>query len=342
MVQTGQINEEEFASRIESDLHSQHQPSLLPFLKVQPPIIILCESIDCLLDWVQSSVPHLKARLQLQQAIMKELLQRTLSEKKNTSVTTTPSTSTVPLTTATTVTTGPLTTGPLTTDPLTSTSTSSISASESLTNIPKSTTSSAGQLALPQQSSSLPSVRTSSSVVSVSSSGTKPVVIGTSVPGLNSNSSSQLIPAQVLNPVNLETLSRQLPKELRDQIAKLPRDQQIFVYSHHFKKLQLLKEQQMKQQQQQQQQQQQVVSAKVVRERQQKLVQEQQVPLVVGVVKPVTPLKTAPTNVTDMKKAGFASMKLIPGQVGVTIVNTSPAASGKRKGKAKESGQDVE
>ena len=32
--QTGTITEEEFAVRIESDLHSQHQPSLLPFLKV--------------------------------------------------------------------------------------------------------------------------------------------------------------------------------------------------------------------------------------------------------------------------------------------------------------------
>lgn len=33
-VQTGSISEQEFAMRIEKDLHSQHQPSLLPFLQV--------------------------------------------------------------------------------------------------------------------------------------------------------------------------------------------------------------------------------------------------------------------------------------------------------------------
>ena len=38
--QTGQISEEDFAGRIEADLHSQHQPSLLPFLKVS--IIHVC------------------------------------------------------------------------------------------------------------------------------------------------------------------------------------------------------------------------------------------------------------------------------------------------------------
>ena len=32
--QTGSISEQEFAMRIEKDLHSQHQPSLLPFLQV--------------------------------------------------------------------------------------------------------------------------------------------------------------------------------------------------------------------------------------------------------------------------------------------------------------------
>jgi hypothetical protein len=58
---TGSISEQEFAMRIEKDLHSQHQPSLLPFL--------------------QNSVPHLRTRLQLQQAIMKELLQRQAQEK---------------------------------------------------------------------------------------------------------------------------------------------------------------------------------------------------------------------------------------------------------------------
>ena len=48
--QTGTITEEEFAVRIESDLHSQHQPSLLPFLKVQ---VLLASSV-CVCVWVCS------------------------------------------------------------------------------------------------------------------------------------------------------------------------------------------------------------------------------------------------------------------------------------------------
>ena len=47
-LQTGQISEEDFASRIEADLHSQHQPSLLPFLKVS--------SLDVLLAIILSSL----------------------------------------------------------------------------------------------------------------------------------------------------------------------------------------------------------------------------------------------------------------------------------------------
>ncbi len=69
----------------------------------------------------------------------------------------------------------------------------------------------------------------------------KPITLGGGSAGTTSVTP---LPGQV----NLEVLSRQIPKDLRDQIAKLPQEQQVFVYMHHFRKLQLLKDQQSKKQ----------------------------------------------------------------------------------------------
>lgn len=164
------------------------------------------------------------------------------------------------------------------------------------------------------------------------------VTVGAVIP----NSTSGQFP-QAFSQATLES-SLQLPKVLREKIAKLPKEQQRFVYMHHFRQLQQLKEQQQKQQ---------VVTAspKVnVLEKQQQLVQEQQVPLVLGVAKPggvaksggamrgVSALVSVGSGTVDTKgKANFASMKIVPGAA--PSVATPPS---RRKGKGKDNGPDME
>ena len=52
LLQTGQVSEDDFANQIEKDLQSQHQPSLLPFLKVRvllffPLVLKLVQCVIC-------------------------------------------------------------------------------------------------------------------------------------------------------------------------------------------------------------------------------------------------------------------------------------------------------
>lgn len=306
---TGQITEEDFASRIESDLHSQHQPSLLPFLK--------------------NSVPHLKTRLQLQQVFMKEIVQRALAEKKNTSTNTSTSSS------------------PLPTAPSSSSSSSSGTTTPS-TNPPPS--SQAVSLVTSSSSQPPPSILPSPapagfSIAGVGGTVAKPILIGGSAVTIGippSSSTSQpastgkLTVAQSSNQITFENLGIKLPKVLCDQIAKLPLEQQKFVLTHHRKKVQQLKEQQAKQQlaasaKVTREQQQHGGSAKVVREQQQKLIREQQVSLMMGMNKQGSGFQNSGSD--GKGKVSFASMKLIPGSSTSTTSLTSGTAGKKGKGK---------
>lgn len=296
--------EEEFARRIESDLHSKHQPSLLPFLKVYNYVLSRqCLTLDSA-HWVwflQDSVPHLKTRLQLQQVIMKELLQKIIAEKRNTNA-----------------------------HPFSLPPSSTAAASVSLQ------TSQSGSTAIAPQPVTAVQV-TTSNAGPTSGGPNKPVtVVGSKVTVgsmmlPNSASQLQLLP-QTFSPAALESLSMQLPKPLRDKITKLPQEQQKFVYLHHLRQLQQLKEQQSKQLPLPQLQ----PSLKVISEKQRQLVQEQQIPLVVGVAKPggrgVSATVSVGSSTTEMMKgkSNFATMKILPGGSSLGVP--------KRRGKGKDSG----
>ena len=160
------------------------------------------------------------------------------------------------------------------------------------------------------------------------------VTVGAVIP--NSSAATQMPLQQTFSQATLDGLSVQLPKDIRDKIAKLPKEQQKFVYMHHFRQTQQMQKQQA------------TASSKVVSEKQQQLVQEQQVPLVVGVAKPGAPLRSGSATVSlgagagDAKnKANFATMKIVPGVTAMSLPGGVPPGV-KRKGKGKDSGPDVE
>ncbi len=285
----------------------------------------------------QNSVPHLKTRLQLQQVIMKELIQRSLAEKKtssggggNVSATTPPSSISPSPSTSSSVTTSSSDPSPLSQPPPTAT---------------------AVMAAVPSSITIGGQAVTAVKVGTVkNSSAAKPAT----VPGSNVTLSN-LIPnaANQSGPslAALEQLNQQLPKVLRDKIAKLPPEQQKFVYTHHLKQLHQMKEKQLQQQ---------GGGANFVKERQQQLVQEQQVPLVMGVAKPsggggASALRNSSATVSvgvggtpEIKKAAFASMKIIPTSTSTASSSSlgplPPSHGSKRKGKAKDgtTSQEVE
>lgn len=246
--------------------------------------------------WVwsmQDSVPHLKARLQLQQVIMKELLQKIIAEKRNASVATSAPSSFMEASTSQRFT---------------------VSAPQPVTAV---------QVA-PMATSSAVGLVASGNPAAVAGS---KVTMGAAVP----NSSSGLLQLpQAFSAAALESLSMQLPKVLRDKIVKLPKEQQRFVYMHHLRQLQGHRQPKV------------AASSKVVLEKQQRLVQEQQVPLVVGVSKPGVSVRGVSATVSVGSSAGdggkgkgnFATMRIVPGG------SASPGS--KRKGKGKDVGQDVE
>ena len=130
-----------------------------------------------------------------------------------------------------------------------------------------------------------------------------------------------------------------MPKELRDKIAKLPPDQQKFIYLRQLKQIQLIKDQQVKEQQLKSKSMQ---SSKVVAERQDKLVKEQQVAMMLGMGKPggpsslsrsASPVVTA-TVASEQHKSNFANMKL----ASATPPPGPSEGPRKRKGKAKDTG----
>lgn len=241
---------------------------------------------------IQESVPHLKARLQLQQVIMKELLQKLIAEKKNS----TPA---------------------------------SIGGAFSTSQVPSQQTLPSGTLNQPVIAVQVGSVPIAAQITG--NRGNKPTIISGSNVSV-SNSGSQVHLPQTFSQTAMENLGLQLPKGLRDKIAKLPKEQQKIVYMHQLRQVQQLKEKQHQQQQQEG-----VVGPKHVMEKQRQLVQEQQVPLVVGVTK--TGQRNISTTVSvggDAKsKSNFATMRIIR--------SGSPAPPSKRKGKGKESGgADIE
>lgn len=167
------------------------------------------------------------------------------------------------------------------------------------------------------------------------------VTVGAIIP--NSTPVSQVHLPQTFSQAALDSLSGQLPKQLREKIVKLPKEQQRFVYMHHLRQLQQLKEQQHKQQQQQAGSA--TASPKVILEKQRQLVQEQQVPLVVGVAKSGAPMRNVSATVSvgsstaDARgKANFATMRILPG----SATSSGTTSGSKRKGKGKDSGLDIE
>lgn len=184
----------------------------------------------------------------------------------------------------------------------------------------------------------------------------KPVVIGTSVVSIG----NQAAPTGTLGltgaSTSLDNVSLQLPKVLSEQMSKLPPEQKLLYVQ------QLLKSQHLKQQQQQQQ--------KTVREKQMKLVQEQQVPLVMGVARPASAVGVARSTSTMAKpasvgvvrtvasagvganktssvmdgrgKVSLVSVKVAPMTTTASLSSAGAVGGGKKKGKGKETSLDVE
>ena len=254
---------------------------------------ISCDVSSC----IQESVPHLKARLQLQQVIMKELLQKLIAEKKN---------STPP----------PMGGAQLSTSQGMSQQTlaSGVPLSQALA--------SGATMSQPVMAVQVGSVPTATQLSG--NRGNKPTIISGSKVSV-SNANSQVHLPQTFSQTAMENLGLQLPKGLRDKIAKLPKEQQKIVYMHQLRQVQQLKEKQ----------QQHGASPKHVMEKQRQLVHEQQVPLVVGVTKTGQRNMSATVSVGgDAKsKSNFATMRIIAGGG-----SGSPASPSKRKGKGKESG----
>ncbi len=131
----------------------------------------------------------------------------------------------------------------------------------------------------------------------------------------------------VLQPALITQLSNQLPKNVQDQIAKLPPDQQKMVYLHHFKRLQMLR------QQLQSKQKASTITSSVSSEQilraQERLVKEQQVPLTVS-------------GRTPPSKTSFSSLKLVTSNAGTTsLAGLSPFKGKKSKGKGKDHSVDA-
>ncbi len=220
---------------------------------------------------IQNSVPHLKTRLQLQQAIMKELLQRQERDKCS------PSTPT-PTTTASPV------------FPAGSTVTKAIVIGE-------------------------PAATKTTSAMSTST-----------VSSTSTTDSNMSVGSLVLQPALIAQLNSQLPKAVRDQIAKLPPDQQKMVYLHHLKRLQVLR------QQMQSRQTAPTTSSTTVEQiqrAQEQLVKEQQVPLTVTSRSSASKM---PTN-----KTSFSNLKLMGSSSSISSSsNVSPSKGKKSKGKGKD------
>ena len=203
------------------------------------------------------------------------------------------------------------------------------------------------------------------------SSTNEPIVIPSSTSNqLPGQSSVAALPANTA--VAGSNVMLGLPKALLEQLAKLPPEQQKFIYMHQYRKMQLLK------QSQQQQQQNGTANsaltgrlptvgislpstsqanAQTIAERQQQLVKEQQVPLIMGGgrgatgilgaagSKPLNAALRAPqgspsgsltsNNSKGIGRTGFANMKLVPGS------SSSSSGHSPGKGKGKSKGKDV-
>lgn len=309
---------------------------------------------------LQSSVPHLKTRLQLQQAIMKELLQRQEREKSGS----TPSTpSQLP----------PPSLQPSSTinqKPVKPVSTQGVSLTQALTQFPTGSTVSkpiviGAGLPVKNATNTTPSgVQPQSMIASVGQSKTVQHVVPQASPSTTTGVSSSPNPTGVtlsasgivLQPALIQQLSLQLPKNVRDQIAKLPPEQQKMVYLHHFKRLQMLKQQQLQARQNTSSPNagsnsggNAVLNAQTVRARQEQLVKEQTAPLIMGNRgirnssnrQPQTQAVGANALVNkDASKSTFANMKLVPGGSQSTS-GVSPSKGKKGKGKGKDVALDA-
>lgn len=252
---------------------------------------------------LQDSVPHLKTRLQLQQVIMKELLQKIIAEKRNNS----------PVTPASVTAAGAPKTTPPTTNQL------AASGGQPVTAV---------QVTPPLQPP--PGGGSAASGKPATVAGSK-VTVGAVIPNSSAAATQMQLP-QTFSQAALDSLSVQLPKDIREKIAQLPKEQQKFVYMHHFRQVQQLKEQQKQQA---------AASSKVTSEK-------QQMPLVVGVAKSGAPLRSGSATVsvgagtTDGKnKANFATMKIVPG-VTATSLPGGASPGTKKKGKGKDNGPEIE
>ena len=188
----------------------------------------------------QNSVPHLKTRLQLQHAIMKELLQRQAAEKQQQQITVArqlPQTQATPL-------------------PTTSTPAPSPSPSVGLPQTTQGKSVVSNPPSMPSTHSTLPAkvqvANTQLQQAKVGNTSSDPITIP---PTSNASAAIVVRPAQLTtalqqqlstalnNPAFQQQVFNQLPKNIRDPVAKRPPEQQKFVYAHHLRRLQLLKQQ---------------------------------------------------------------------------------------------------
>ena len=142
----------------------------------------------------------------------------------------------------------------------------------------------------------------------------------------------------VLQPALIEQLSSQLPKNVRDQIAKLPPDQQKMVYLHHFKRLQAIRQQLLSKQKPGPGMPPSSVSSEQIVRSHQQLIKEQQASLTAA---NRTPGSKGP-NSSMVPKTSFSNMKLVSASTSAnSLTGTSPSKGKKSKGKGKDVSMDA-
>ena len=185
----------------------------------------------------QNSVPHLKTRLQLQQAIMKELLQRQAADKQQQNDTT-KQPAQAPSIAATSASTAASSSSKLPQLPLTVQGNSVVASKVPSVSSVHASTADVQVTSLQQQQKQKTSNVSDPIIIPATSNSSASIVVG----------AGQLTPAlqqqlsTVLNsPAVQQQVLNQLPKNIREQVAKLPLEQQKFVYAHHLRRLQMLK-----------------------------------------------------------------------------------------------------
>ena len=244
-----------------------------------PPLLSLSYTL-------QNSVPHLKTRLQLQQAIMKELLHRQAAEKqqqqqqqqqqKDTAsvapqqlhqakpLTVSNKVTALPLSSTTTVPTpspspaliqtGQSGGSTVVAKPLSTVTASALAPAPTAVKLQVTKGGGGGSVALAAGSSSSTTATPGATpnaknpiIIPPTSSTSSAIVVGAVGGGVAGSqippSIQQQLTAVFNSPAFKQQIINHFPKDVRDQVAKLPLEQQKFIYTHHLRQLQHLKQQ---------------------------------------------------------------------------------------------------